>query len=609
MSCYFLIRDPLTGRVSQSGKQFPRILPGSEVPVDSKSAILRGLNPSQQEAVTATGGSLLIVAGPGTGKTLTLVRRIAYLINQGVDPAGIVAVTFTNRAAREMRERIAAFLGPDAPPFFIGTLHMLGLTILREHAPQGFSLYTRDDQVNLLKEILHVSGVKAGQFAERISRMKNSCEEGEGDVKAACEQYEAALTERHGFDLDDLILKPIGIMSRPGPPDQHKSAYEHVIVDEYQDINPAQYKLLRLLAGDTGNICAVGDPDQAIYAFRGADVSNFLNFEKDFPGPQKVVLSHNYRSTPIILAAASAMVRCNTRRIDKDISPVRSRGRHITVVSVPDERAEGRFVVNEIEARLGGTSLDHLVSAASKGDLLDSAYSFSDFAVMYRTNAQAALIEEAFQVSGIPYQVVGARNKAQKIGLNRIIALLRERALEMGDSQQQCLSLENLLGMVLEEVRGDAESGLVDMVREYASVYVSIHPPGTPMGFIDELSLLTPVDSLDPRADAVTLMTLHMAKGLEFRVVFIAGLEDGLIPHLVGGMCEDMEEERRLFYVGMTRAKDDLFLMHARNRYMHGKGVIPIPSRFLEEIPAEFLEHQFMPDRARKARDQQMELF
>jgi DNA helicase-2/ATP-dependent DNA helicase PcrA len=532
------------------------------------SRIFEGLNESQQRAVTAVNGPLLVVAGPGTGKTLTIVRRIAYLIHQGVKPGNILAVTFTNRAAREMKERTEALLGGAARKMFIGTFHLLGFRIIRENRTDDFAIYGRDEQAGLLKPLMGGSAKKARQAAETISRIKNFLEAADGEMREIYGLYQDALKQRNAFDFDDLIRVAVEMLQQDGTAGKYRDRFKHIIVDEYQDINPAQYRLLRLLARSNAGVCAVGDPDQAIYAFRGADLENFLNFEKDFPGAARITLRENYRSTAVVLNAAGALIRNNRKRMDKELLPTREKGAPVTVISAPDERAEGAAVIQEIEHRMGGTSRYWMMQGDFVRDPSPGPCRFSDFAVMYRTNAQAAALEEAFAASGIPYQVAGRAGNAQARGIEETLAYLTS----------------------LVHADGPAETGPADD---------------------REGKLLTSADFFDPRADAVALMTLHTAKGLEFPVVFITGCEEGLTPCAVIQDGADREEERRLFYVGLTRAKDELFLTHTRSRFLYGQKLAPSLSSFVNEIPEAFKESRVVADRTRKQKpeEKQMGLF
>ncbi|MBI5181936.1 MAG: UvrD-helicase domain-containing protein [Nitrospirae bacterium] len=567
-------------------------------------------------AVTTAEGPVLIVAGPGTGKTLTIVRRIAYLIQQGAKPENILAVTFTNRAAREMEERAEALLGSHANNIFIGTFHLLGLSIIKNTLPDNFVIYNRDEQVSLLKPLLKGSNIKSQEAIEKISRIKNLIEDADDEINKIYAAYQSALNEKAAFDFDDLILKPIEMLSNlplniPSPPrgegdsifkanskeaaERYRNIFNYIIVDEYQDINPAQYRLMRFLSNSNGNICAVGDSDQAIYAFRGADITNFLNFEKDFKAVKQITLTENYRSTEVILNASNSMIKNNKNRIEKELCPTRGEGILITLVSAPDDKAEGEFIVKVIEARIGGTSHYQMMRTKETNDFSGESYSFSDFAVIYRTNAQARAIEEAFLASGVPYQVIGR-------GLSK-------QSREMEDT----ISYMKSIIKPSEDIAAPEQASL-------------------------EEKLLTPADIFDPRADAVTLMTLHMAKGLEFKVVFIAGVEEGLLPYTIKKnnvdpvrssyikrACDlhgdlpvtekasngvDIEEDRRLFYVGITRAKDELFLIHARERFLYGQRLRQMPSSFLKEMPEPYMQKRLIPDRIKKDNiDKQIGLF
>ncbi len=531
------------------------------------SLIVEGLNDQQRQAVMTTEGPLLIVAGPGTGKTLTIVRRIAHLVHTGVEPENVLAVTFTNRAAREMKERTEALLGAPASRMFIGTFHLLGLRIIREQG-RDITLCNRDEQLSLVKTLVKGTAKAVQQTAERISRIKN-CLENAGDLKEVLDAYQAALAGRRACDFDDLILLPVDLLQNETLRKTYRNRFNYIIADEYQDINPAQYRLLRLLAGEAGNVCAVGDSDQSIYSFRGADLSNFLNFEKDFVSAARITLSQNYRSSAVILEASDCVIRNNRQRIAKTVRASGDGGAQVAQFSVPDERSEADAIIGEIEARMGGMDHEGARLAGSR-ESSGEAYRFSDFAVIYRTNAQARVLEEAFAASGIPFQTIGKRGSAQKREIEETLAFLRSLALS---------------GTSAEAERDNGDGA--------------------------EAALLGESDFFDPRADAVALMTMHMAKGLEFRVVFIAGCEDGLTPCTVMKDGVDIEEERRLFYVGMTRAKEELFLVQARNRFLYGQRLGQRHSPFLDEIPAECKKSSTIADKIRKQKpeEKQMGLF
>ncbi|MEW6571121.1 MAG: UvrD-helicase domain-containing protein [Nitrospirota bacterium] len=570
--------------------------------------ILHGLNESQKKAVMTTEGPVMIIAGPGTGKTLTITRRIAYLIHKGVCPENILAVTFTNRAAREMRERIGAFLRNDAGKIFIGTFHFLGLRIIQDIYSHSFVIYNRDEQASLLKKLLKNSDFRVRQLVEKISRIKNLIEEADKGVKEIYEKYQSELIKNSAFDFDDLILKPIELLDKAEVLERYRKRFRYIMADEYQDINPAQYKLVKLLTKPTcspcGNLCVIGDSDQAIYAFRGADIANFLNFEKDFENAQRITLQKNYRSSGIILEASSHLIKRNLKRIGKEIIPIKEKGIPIAVISVPDEKAEGDVIVKEIEKRMGGTSHYQLMQTTTDRDSADGSYSFSDFAVVFRTNAQAKVLEESFVASGIPYQIIGRMRRWKR---NEIVQMLKNRVKGFNRGSP----FDEFLDEILKDpefVTNLGESDLI-LLENLASTYRDPSPGGGLSGLVNALSLLTDADSFDPRAQAVTLTTLHMAKGLEFRVVFIAGVEEGLIPYTIKTSECDLEEERRLFYVGMTRAKDELFLTYSRSRFLYGQKLARSPSSFLREIPEKFVTEIFIPARIAKQGDSQIGLF
>ena len=639
----------------------------------TQSHILNGLNDSQKMAVTTTEGPVLVVAGPGTGKTLTIIRRIAYLINQGVAPENILAVTFTNRAAKEMLERAKVILDRSCDRIFIGTFHLLGLKIIRHTLPDDFIIFSRDEQLNLLKTLLKKSGSKAQQVAEKISRFKNFIEEADDETEDIYERYQSALKENSALDFDDLILGPVQLLGKSDQLERYGAQSRYIIVDEYQDINPAQYKLLRLLTGSSRNICAVGDSDQAIYAFRGADMGNFLNFEKDYEGAERIFLTDNYRSTGTILNTSNSLIKNNLKRIDKEVSAVREKGSLVTIISVPDEKAEGEAIVREIEQRIGGTSHYQMMHNSPDRDFPNDSYCFSDFAVIFRTNAQAKAIEDIFIKAGIPYQIIGRANPVKSneisdtlsylkaiinpehdLSLRRVLALpsigignsdlseisgyAEENGLSLYDALKAIAqqgdkningflsTMENLLALKndlpadeflakiieksgLKSYYKNSEDSL-ELLKNLAAAYRDLDPAAAIVRVADEALLMTPADCFDPRAEVVTLMTLHMAKGLEFKVVFIAGVEEGLIPYTLRKDSIDIEEERRLFYVGMTRARDELFLINARKRFLYGERLTPLPSSFLKEITEEFTNSIVIPDRARKQKENnQMGLF
>lgn len=526
-------------------------------------SIFSGLNDAQKLAATTTDVPLLVLAGPGTGKTETIVRRIAHLIRSGVKPANVLAVTFTNRAAREMKERATKLLGESATQISIGTFHVLGLAIMRQVRGGDLKLYDRDEQIELLKSLTKETARAATENAEEISRIKNLFTEPDAELKPVYASYQKALLENNACDFDDLICGAIEILeSREDIAAEYQQRYNHIIVDEYQDLNRAQERLLGLLAGPQSVVCAVGDPDQAIYSFRGSDVRCFLDFEQSYPSAKRIVLNRNYRSTKAILSAADGVIKYNKQRLEKELTATREKGGSVKVCSVPDEHTEAASIITEIEERMGGTSRYYQMHSKRMRPYLQQEHRFSDFAVLYRTNGQAKALEEAFSASGIPYQVVGARTSMQLREMEQTLAFLR--SFSPGDEIQK---------------------------REETA----------------EEKLLTAADFFDPRADAVSLMTMHMAKGLEFPVVFIAGCEEGLVPCTIFKDGMDIEEERRLFYVGMTRAKEELIIFHSRHRNLYGQR-FSSASSFLAEIPCESMQCSIVPEKQKKRKDKDAQL-
>jgi DNA helicase-2/ATP-dependent DNA helicase PcrA len=542
--------------------------------------IFDGLNDAQKAVVTTTTGPVLVIAGPGTGKTHTMVRRIAYMVHRGVPPERICAVTFTNRAACEMKERAEALLGNCASNLFIGTFHLLGLRIIQDNWPYDFSICSRDEQIELLKSLISCSARYARQAADIISMIKNKLEpeilpsaslskgrEGgvDADERKFYDDYQALLRKLKFFDFDDLILKATEILADSKTVQFYRDKYSFIIVDEYQDINPLQYRFLRRITNSENNICVVGDADQAIYGFRGADIGNFLNFEKDFPEAARITLCKNYRSTGVILQASDALIKNNEKRIDKNLTATREQGAHIVIADTPDEGAEGDFIIRKIEMYMGGTSHFYMRQNDALSDYGETSCRFSDFAVVYRTNAQAEALEETFSKAGIPYQVLGRRSG------------MRIREMEETIAYLQSIIRAGKVGVTPENPAWAAK-------------------------------LLSPADFYDPRSDAVTLLTMHMAKGLEFQIVFIAGAEEGITPYTFTKEEVDAEEERRLFYVGMTRAKSELFLIHTRNRFLYGQRTNRNPSSYLRAIPEGLVDKIVIPERKTKLEEKNRQL-
>ena len=463
---------------------------------------------------------------------------------------------------------------------------------MRESLGEQFTLCTRERQIDLASSIVG-SARKAKTLIEKISRIKNCTEELDAQTQVAYEIYEMALSREGLRDFDDLIRIPLELFQTNRVALRFRNVAKYIVVDEYQDISPAQYRLLKCMArADPSNsLWAVGDSDQAIYAFRGADIQNFLDFRNDFPDAAAVVLRENYRSTRTVLKAADRLIRSNSRRVAKELISRREWGSLIRTVSVPDQRDEAEFILHEIERRVGGTSHYRLVGDKRASDFGETSHAFSDFGVLFRTNAQAKALRDAFEEWGIPCQLVGERHAFYK-------KVLVEKIRAQMDALPENIGPAELLRSLGEETGASpADQGLLQTI---AAAYQHLSIREALLSVINELTLLTSADAFDPRADAVALMSLHMAKGLEFRVVFVVGCEEGLIPLAPAKGEPDIEEERRLFYVGMTRAKDELILLHARERFLYGRNLSRKPSPFLAEIPQELVRTEAVPNTPRK---------
>ena len=641
---------------------------------------LARLNPAQREAVLHFEGPLLVIAGAGSGKTRVLTTRIARLIrHHGVDPSRILAVTFTNKAAGEMRERIAKLVDTDLKSMWCGTFHAIGARMLRVHAPQvgrtpSFTIYDEDDTLGVIKRIMDRVGISPKQWTPKsivnlISDAKNALvtpAEYEAlamdplsrAASAVYKELEGTLRSANAVTFDDLLVLPVEVLRGNAEVlDRYSKKFQFILVDEYQDTNRAQFQFIKLLGKGHGNVSVVGDDDQSIYGWRGADIRNILDFEKEFPAAKVVRLEENYRSTPGILEVANVAISANVGRRGKTLRPTRSGGEPVTLYATLDERDEADMVVDEIKSRQSREQLE-----------------LRDFAVLYRTNSQSRALEDSLRRNAIPYRIVGAvrfydrreirdlmsylklianpsdneafrravsvpRRKlgettiealseiarrakvpmleaasrpdllsgmrgAQQVGLGEFAALInrfRERARDT--------SVDELLRELVDAIRygdylqadspetardrSENVSALIDgaaetVVEEGGEVGL------TPLDhFLQRAMLVAGVDTLDPNADAVTLMTLHNAKGLEFPVVFITGLEDGLFPLSQSfDEPEKLEEERRLFYVGITRAERKLYMSFAETRRRNGELMMSIKSRFLKDIPPGMLEEK-----------------
>jgi DNA helicase-2/ATP-dependent DNA helicase PcrA len=647
------------------------------------------LNPQQEAAVRSPGGPLLVLAGAGSGKTRVLTARIAHLIRErGVAPSRIFAVTFTNKAAGEMRARVAALLGADPRGLWIGTFHALSARLLRREAAllgfgPNFTIYDQDDSESFIKRLLEQRGHSPKAHPPRaihaiISGAKNRMllpEELGASAESPLERVAAeiyaglgpALRQANAMDFDDLLLLPLTLFAeQPDRLAYWQRRFDHVLVDEFQDTNAAQYRLVKLLASEHRNLCVVGDDDQAIYGWRGADVRHMLSFQQDFPGATLIKLEQNYRSTQVILDAANGVIAENARRLGKTLFTAKQGGEPVTLLTAADERDEAEWLAGELSRR------------AADGDV-----AYEGMAVLYRTNAQSRPLEEAFRFRGIPYRLVGALSFYERREVKDVLAYLRlianpaddeafarivnvprrgigdasftqlvRAAMQWGkpllDAARAAERISDLRPNVRTAFAGVA--GLIDELRArhadadpataleravaaagYAQYLADEGPEGVERienveeliagaagwaetvededdepgdegsgkgaslieRYLTQAALVTSADQGTGDPTGVTLMTVHMAKGLEWPVVALAGLEDGLFPLArSAGEPGGLEEERRLCYVGLTRAREKLYLSWARTRYRTGRLELSEPSRFLEALPAGALEER-----------------
>ncbi|MGO4125387.1 UvrD-helicase domain-containing protein [Inquilinus sp. YAF38] len=575
------------------------------VPATAAPSLLDRLDPDQRVAAERVAGPLLIVAGPGSGKTRTLTHRIAHLVAGGAAPESCLAITFTRRAAAEMRERLEALLPGAAARMPIHTFHSLGLAFLREHGEAAglhreFRVAGEAERAALLQEVLKVSRTKAERLLRAISRAKRTGAPADLDLAEALARYDEALALRNRIDFDDLVGKAIAALEGdPGLVALTRDRFRHVSVDEFQDVDDSQVRLLSLLVPSGGNLCVIGDPDQAIYGFRGADASCFDRFHRDHPGAAVIRLRRNYRSTGTIATAASRFIGADGRT-EPAAEIVRAMQDRISVHAAAGDKAEAEFVVAEIEALLGGHSFFSIDSGRSDGRA-DDQLSFSDIAVLYRTDAQAEAVAEALGRGGMPFKKSSLTPLAEDPAVRALLA-----ALEPEEGP-----LPQLLQRAAEQLRQDgAEPAMTTAALQRLALIASRQDGDDRSAFLAAVALATEADFWDPRADRVSLLTLHAAKGLEFPVVFILGLDDGVLPLRFGEADPAaLAEERRLFYVGMTRAMDRLFLCRARERRWRGGMVRLEASPFLGEIEAELLAHRRADPAPRRSADRQLSLF
>ncbi|MFU0762235.1 DNA helicase PcrA [Staphylococcus pasteuri] len=639
------------------------------------NSLVKNMNTEQSEAVRTTEGPLLIMAGAGSGKTRVLTHRIAYLLDEkDVSPYNILAITFTNKAAKEMKARVEQLVGEEAQVIWMSTFHSMCVRILRRDADRigierNFTIIDPTDQKSVIKDVLKNENIDSKRFEPRmfigaISNLKNELKTPEDAQKEANDYhsqmvatvykgYQRQLSRNEALDFDDLIMTTINLFERvPEALEYYQNKFQYIHVDEYQDTNKAQYTLIKLLANKFKNLCVVGDSDQSIYGWRGADIQNILSFEEDYPDAKTIFLEQNYRSTKTILNAANEVIKNNTERKPKGLWTANTGGDKINYYEATTERDEAEYVVKEI--------MKHQRNGKK----------YSDMAILYRTNAQSRVLEETFMKSNIPYTMVGGQkfydrkeikdllsylrviaNSNDDISLQRIINVPKrgvgpssvekiqtyavQNNISMFDAlgevdfiglskkvTQECISfyemIQNLIkeqefleiSEIVEEVL--VKSGYRDMLDreqtlesrsrlENLDEFMSVpkdYEENTPLeeqsliNFLTDLSLVADIDEADTES-GVTLMTMHSAKGLEFPIVFIMGMEESLFPHIRAIKSDDdheMEEERRICYVAITRAEETLYITNATTRMLFGRSQSNMPSRFLKEIPEDLME-------------------
>lgn len=597
----------------QSKAKTPAPRPQSLTPASSPTDILAELDEDQRRAAEIMTGPLLIVAGPGSGKTKTVTQRLVHLITTHAVPAAqCLAITFTRRAADELRDRLQTLLpevGEDIPVF---TFHSLGLSILQEHwnaagLQRGFRVASDAERFQLLQDALGISEKKARSQLSALSHVKRTqTAPTDKKLQEAYETYQRAMDAHNLVDFDDLIIRAADALeSDPALQAQYRQRYQWVCIDEYQDVDEQQIRLVKQLVPPAGNICAIGDPDQAIYSFRGADVRFFSEFQHDFPSAQIVRLTRNYRSDRNIVTLSSQVI-AKSGSAQHSVPVLEDAPSLITIHAAPTEKAEAEFIVQSLEQTLGGHSFFSIDSGRS-ADAEEHDFSFSDFAVLYRTEAQAAVLVEALQRSGMPFQKRSHSRLLDHPGVSRLIDTMRKEP-HAGLLRAQLAAASTQL---------QQEAVAKSASEEVAEACELLTPAAQACGedlarFLSELALETQVDTWDSRADRISLLTLHAAKGLEFPVVFIVGCEDGILP-LTWGKAEraDLNEERRVFYVGVTRAKTKLYLCRAKKRRWRGKIRELAPSPYLADIEERLLERQRsqIPGKPIQKKETQLELF
>ena len=569
--------------------------------------VLGGLDPDQRVAAGAEPGPLLVVAGPGTGKTRTLTHRLAYLMaERGLAAERCLAITFTRRACAELQERLDLLVPGDARRMVVTTFHGLGLRILREQHEAvglgpGFRVADETERLELLGELLGRPEREARRLLPELARRKRAraarwpdLDAEASEVAGPLARYEAAMRQRDLVDLDDLLALPVMLLA--GDPTlgaRYRERFGFVAVDEYQDVDELQYRLLRLLTTPEANLFVIGDPDQAIYGFRGADVGFFLRFAEDFPAATTVRLTRNYRSSPAIVAGALQAIAPSTLVAGRELAAVAGGDApaRITVHQAASDLAEAEFVVQTVDRLLGGASFLSLDSGRADGGA-EQGLSFADVAVLYRTDAQSGPLAEALGRAGMPFQKRSHDRLLDRPAVRALVRALRDPTLPGPPPADRSLAARLAAAAAADAARGE------EAAADAAEALDLLGPLAGRCGddldrFLAELALGDEVDTWDPRADRVSLLTLHAAKGLEFPVVFLVGCEDGLLPLRFGPplSAEETAEERRLFFVGMTRARSHLLLSHTRRRAWRGSVREAEPSPFLADLEAALLDH------------------
>ncbi|WP_121616631.1 DNA helicase PcrA [Virgibacillus halodenitrificans] len=643
----------------------------------SSNNLVEGLNPQQRNAVETTEGPLLIMAGAGSGKTRVLTNRIAYLVHKGVRPYNILGITFTNKAAKEMRERVSQVVSSGAEDVWLSTFHSMCVRILRKHIDRigytkGFSILDSSDQLNIIKKVmvdelnLDIKKFQPREMLVGISDAKNALitpkkyvkERKEGDFREEIigmvyEAYQEALQRTHCLDFDDLIMKTVELFKQfPDILSCYQERFRYIHVDEYQDTNHAQYVLVNLLATKYRNLCVVGDSDQAIYGWRGADIKNILSFEKDYSDATTIMLEQNYRSTKTILDAANRVILNNEKRVDKRLKTDNLQGNKINYFNAEDEQEEARHVTETIK---------RLVDSGER--------KYSDFAVLYRTNAQSRVIEEVFMKSTISYRMISGTKFYDRMEIKDILAYLRlianpndnvslsriinvpkrgigktsiarieryarkhrksmfdslfeieeigvtsrsiNKIVEFRDMVQNFIQMQDYIPVTqlvedllertgycerLKNVGTNEAENRLENIEEFLSItqhFEEDSEDNSLIAFLTDLALISDIDTVDDEEDQVLLMTIHGSKGLEYPVVFLIGMEEGVFPHSRSLLePEQMEEERRLCYVGITRAEQELHITNAQRRTLYGRTNYNGISRFVNEIPVNLINNE-----------------